>query len=73
MSQEIYILDFFARLLFTDTFLGENVFSVKAISYGAQDVQKFGKRSQLIIDNTYNIKLSGQGHHVISFDMTTGM
>ena len=51
--------------------LGQNVFSIKAISYGAKDVQQ-EKVSQLIVDNTYNDKLSPGGHHIITFDMTTG-
>ena len=45
---------------------------MKAISHGAKDVQ-VGKTSQLIVDDSYNEKLSPQGHHVISFDMTTGI
>ncbi|XP_028401484.1 phosphatidylinositol phosphatase PTPRQ-like [Dendronephthya gigantea] len=50
-----------------------NVFRVKAISYGSKDVEELGKVSQLIVGDTYNQYLSSGGHHVVSFNMTTGL
>ena len=47
------------------------MFSVKATSHGSQDVSD-GKNSRLIVDDI-NIRLSPRGHHVISFNITTGI
>ena len=46
------------------------MFSVKAISYGKEDVKK-GKRS-LVKVNGYSLSPWQRGHYIVSFNMTTG-
>ena len=47
------------------------MFSVKAISYGKQDVKK-GKRSSVKVDG-YSMSPWKRGHYIFSFNMTTGI
>ena len=50
---------------------GRNVFSVKAVSYGAKDYDD-GKLSEIFVDDTFYKNFTLYGHYILPFNMTTG-
>ena len=62
----------FSIVLKRNMFSGHNVFSIKAVSYGAKNDADNSSVSQLIVDDMYDETFTNWGHYVISFDIKTG-